>query len=172
MPLQVGMLVVGACAAQLDRCVFARLTSQAVEVREGGCLAGHRLSIADCRQGVSAYGGARRLLLTDCRVLRSRCEGLLLAGGHTNAATAAQALLGLDKPPPWATERGGGIVRAVHELATEQGARLGVRLEGCVVAGCGQFGVSADTARSCCCGAAGCWATTTPYSCSSRAART
>jgi hypothetical protein len=85
-----GVLVHGG-SAQLEGCSFRRCGGMAVEVRQGGSLQARGLHIEQCRQGVTAYGGARSVQLYDCHVLRCQLEGILADGSQTNAATAAQA---------------------------------------------------------------------------------
>jgi hypothetical protein len=56
-------LPAGGLQADLVDCRFSNTAKQAIEVRQGGCLTGHGLHIEGCLQGVSAYGGARSVVL-------------------------------------------------------------------------------------------------------------
>eukprot|EP00899_Mesostigma_viride_P006588 jgi/Mesvir1/15930/Mv08253-RA.1 len=144
---EVAVLVVGG-RAKMDCCTFTRTAKQAVEVREGGELLARQLTITDCHQGLSAYGGARLLLLQDCTIQRCRKEGVLIAGNFSNAATDMQAmLLHFRKPqgaPPDSTV-GREVSKAAHAWGKQMGIALTAVLLGCTIRGCGQFGVSADT---------------------------
>jgi hypothetical protein len=49
--------------ATLLDCKFINTAKQAIEVRQGATLTGYGLHIEGCSQGVSAYGGARSVML-------------------------------------------------------------------------------------------------------------
>ena len=141
------LLLVGAVSARLERCAFRRCANMAVEVRQGASLAARGVSIDSCKQGVSAYGGARRVHLVDCDVARTRHEGVMAAGTYESAATAAAALAmpGLAGRAP---RDGSAASRATEEAEAwgkRQGTELSVALEGCALTGCGNFGVSLDS---------------------------
>ncbi|PNH12438.1 hypothetical protein TSOC_000697, partial [Tetrabaena socialis] len=144
---EVGLLVAGG-GARLDRCSFVRTKAQAIEVREGGELEANRLAITECRQGVSAYGGARSVLLRNSVILRSAQEGVLLAGTFTNAATDAQDDAGLNGRGPMRSESARAATEQAHAWGRQQGTSLQVQLLGCTIAHCRQFGVSADSGAS------------------------
>jgi Right handed beta helix region len=106
-----GLLIVDdSASATVKNRSFHGLPMMAIEVREGGSLVGSNLSIARCRQGICAYGGAKKVVLSDCIVrdcLREGIflegtfvivrdclrEGIFLEGTFVNAATMAQQSL-------------------------------------------------------------------------------
>ncbi|GLC40177.1 HSP70/90 co-chaperone [Pleodorina starrii] len=143
-----GLLVTGQCEARLARCAFRKTASQAVEVRMGGALVADAVTITDCRQGVTAYGGARSVVLRDCVIVGSKRENVLLDGSYENAVTEA---------PAAAAQRAGGAggifsARAVAMAASEWGKRRGIQLHAtllsCTISRAGCLGVSADGGAS------------------------
>ena len=127
-----GLLVHGG-SALLQGCTFLRCNGAAVEVRQGGSLSAVDTRIEECRQGVSAYGGARDVRLRGCVVLRCSNEGIVAAGSSENAATAAQAALlpqltqnpSKDPSTRRVTERGGaGVGQAAAGRAAVDADRV------------------------------------------------
>jgi Right handed beta helix region len=89
-----GLLIVDDNAsATVKNCSFHGLPMMAIEVQEGGSLVGSNLSITRCRQGICAYGGAKKVVLSDCTVRDCLREGIFLEGTFVNAATMAQQSL-------------------------------------------------------------------------------
>eukprot|EP00775_Hariotina_reticulata_P005368 gene5368-5603_t len=84
-----GLLVCGG-QADLIRCYFQNCRLHAMEVRQGGSLTADFTVVDHCQQGVIAYGGARRVRLTECSITNTSKEGVLAAGTYENAATVAQ----------------------------------------------------------------------------------
>ncbi|GFR46790.1 hypothetical protein Agub_g8421, partial [Astrephomene gubernaculifera] len=140
---EVGLLVVGG-RARLEHCTFARLACQAVEVREGGELEAAWLHVSECRQGVSAYGGARRLVLKHCRILRCAREGVLAAGTYSNAATEIQET----GYRPVSSKSQARATETAREWGKAHGTQLDALLVGCEIAHCRVFGISADSGAS------------------------
>ena len=135
---EVGVLIAGPSAfARLERCSFLRLTKQAVECREGGAAELADCVIDRCMQGVSCYGGARRLDLLRCRISNCAKEGVMVSGSRLNAATRAQEA---------ALPRQGNAttLAAQHWGEKQAGHQLEVRIECCEVRSCGTYGLSLD----------------------------
>lgn len=77
-------------AAVLQGCSFLRCKLHAIEVREGGSLWASDTVIDSCKQGVTAYGGAKHVELHRCSISNTAKECVLAAGSYENAATVAQ----------------------------------------------------------------------------------
>ncbi|EFJ39514.1 hypothetical protein VOLCADRAFT_100877 [Volvox carteri f. nagariensis] len=144
---EAGLLVTGACTARLAGCVFTRTAAQAIEVREGGKLIADRVTITNCNQGVSAYGGARTVVLRDCTIVGSKRENVLLSGTYVNAATEAQHGLGGDGRKARSASAAVATAEA-EEWGRRNSTPLDVALLDCTISGSGQFGVSADRGTS------------------------
>lgn len=142
---EAGLLVCGKGAqAVLQGCSFRKCALHAIEVREGGSLSARNTTIDSCKQGVSAYGGAKSVQLFGCSISNTAKEGVLAAGSFENAATAAQHEV---RDP-----RVSAYTSASHRSATEQaqawgkahGMQLSLTMSDCSLRGCGNFGVSVD----------------------------
>ena len=121
--------------AVLEGCSFWNLKKQAVEVRMGGSVELHGCHIRDCKQGVIAYGGARRVEITNCEISHNNREGVLADGENLNAATRAQGI----KCP---TNNSATI--AAQKWAREAKVQLEVIISSSVVKDNGYFGLSLD----------------------------
>lgn len=133
----VGVLVVQG-HANIKRCTFENLAKQAVEVREGGSAKLHECHIRKCRQGVAAYGGARRLEITNCKIEDIGREGVVVNGENPNAATRAQFEFTnhLANLSP--------VTRAASEWAQKTGILLEVFISSSIVKGSQFYGLSLD----------------------------
>ncbi|GBG86594.1 hypothetical protein CBR_g41659 [Chara braunii] len=133
---EAGVLIAGG-HAELSHCSFRRTAKQAIEVREGGTLHAESISIVDCMQGVTAYGGARRVCIKNSRIEGSMMENVVAAGTFENAPTAMQRETGF-----------GGYKNETSAAAALWGKERAIQLElvlsGCTIARSGQFGLSAD----------------------------
>ena len=124
------------CARGLIRahgCIFKNTAKQAVEVREGGSFVGECLRIEACLQGVSVYGGAKEVSLTDCEIAFCVQEGMLVAGTFANAATIAGEIL-----------QGNTTSKAAEIWGRARGVQTTVCLEGTTIKNSGRFGASID----------------------------
>jgi hypothetical protein len=138
-----GLLVHGG-SALLEGCTFVRCGSMGIEVRQGGSLSARNTRVEECRQGISAYGGARRVRLRGCAVLRCSDEGILASGSSENAASAAQSQVVQENLGP----RDPSAARATEEAKAwgkRQQAELQVALADCQVSHNGSFGLSLDS---------------------------
>lgn len=124
--------------ANIKRCTFLNLAKQAVEVREGGSVKLHECHIRKCFQGVSAYGGARRLEITNCKIEDVAREGVLVNGENLNAATRAQLEFTND------LARMSPVTRAASEWAQKTGILLEVFISSSIVKGSQFYGLSLD----------------------------
>lgn len=138
-----GLLLHGG-AARLARCTFRRCANMAIEVRQGGCLTAHDVVIEACKQGVSAYGGARRVELVRCTIARTRLEGILAAGTYENAATAAMNA-GLERRGPAHDPKSRAVTEEAEAWGKRQQTELELLAEGCSLLRCGSFGASLDS---------------------------
>lgn len=132
----VGVLVANSCSAFLLSCVFERLGSQAVEVREGGSLEAYGCRMEQCKQGVSAYGGARSVLLQGCWIKRCFKEGVLASGSVVNVATQMQASI---KPG-----RGNAVSKQAADWGRARRLSLSLSVTDCVISHNGSLGLSID----------------------------
>ncbi|KAL3910970.1 MAG: hypothetical protein SGPRY_008870 [Prymnesium sp.] len=135
---EVGLLVAGNSAAYILSCLFQRLTEHAIEVREGASLEAHDCQIQSCRQGVSAYGGARSVKLEGCAILNCSDEGVLFKGSDTNAATKAQSRLLTEPKLPTITAQ-------AEAWGREQRLKLRCFITDCNISHNGNFGISIDS---------------------------
>ncbi|CAJ1408069.1 unnamed protein product [Effrenium voratum] len=88
---EVGILVAEGGRAIVKDCHFSNILRQAIEVRAAGELEVQDSTFRRVRQGVSAYGGARSVVLRDVIVDMSFDEGVLACGDQQNAETRQQA---------------------------------------------------------------------------------
>lgn len=121
--------------ALLERCTFTNLKKQAVEVRMGGSVELRGCHIRNCKQGVTAYGGARRVEIINCEISHNIREGVLANGENLNAATRAQHGPAITNNP---------VSIAAHEWAQEAKIQLEVVISSSVVKDNGYYGLSLD----------------------------
>lgn len=144
---EVGVLIVG--SAFLQRCTFLRCAKQAMEVREGGSLECNQVTVEDCLQGLAAYGGAERVVLRGCTILRSQKEGIMAAGTFQNASghlqREARALTEGDSSK---LEEGNSTSREAVAWGRARKTQLELRMSDCLIACCGNFGVTVDEGAS------------------------
>jgi hypothetical protein len=129
----VGLLAEG--NAVLERCSFTNLKKQAVEVRMGGSVELRGCHIRNCKQGVVAYGGARRVEIINCEISHNIREGVLASGENLNAATRAQNAAVTTNNP---------ATIAAQEWGQEAKIQLEVVISSSVVKDNGYFGLSLD----------------------------
>ena len=87
---EAGLLACAEGHAHVIGCKFIRTSKQAIEVREGGSLELVNSEIDSCYQGISAYGGARSVVVKNTVISRTKNEAILVAGSFVNAATRMQ----------------------------------------------------------------------------------
>jgi len=125
--------------ATLRNCSFKQLPFMAIEVREGGSLTAETVEIVGCRQGITAYGGARQIDITNCLISKSLFEGIMVAGSFQNAATAIQVENQTKElTPAQATSE------AAVQWARARGIQLCASIRKTTIQACGQFGLSID----------------------------
>ena len=140
-----GLLVATGAHADVIGSSFKRCGRQAVEVREGSSLVMACSTIEDSAQGVSAYGGAERVVLQNCSILRSQREGVLAAGSYENAATAAQDEFGTRRLRPFTSADSRRATEQAEAYGKQLGVELDVVIENCTIAQSGMFGLSLDS---------------------------
>lgn len=131
-----GVLVAGG-SALIKRCVFSRCFNLAIEVRQGGSLECVETTVDGCRKGVCAYGGARRVSLHRCSILRSKTEGVMAMGTFENAATVLQM--------ETSGVRSGAkndAALAAEKWSKAHNVQLELKMTECVVSESGSIGVS------------------------------
>lgn len=143
---EVGLLVCGEGAeAVLHGCSFRRCKLQAVEVRQGGSLCASHTVIEHCMQGISAYGGAKRVELYSCSIQNTNREGVLAAGSFENAATAAQGEVRDPRVSAHSSQSAKSASEAADAWGKQKGQQLALVMQDCSLKGCGNFGVSIDS---------------------------
>ncbi|KAJ3219024.1 Zinc finger CCCH domain-containing protein 7A [Dinochytrium kinnereticum] len=133
-PNECGLLVHGGTAV-VAGCLFEETGKQAIEVRQGGRLEMRYTVIRKCGQGISAYGGARRVFIDRCRIERSKNEGVLAVGSQQNAPTRAQSMF--ERP---LTE----VTAQAHEWGLKNSTDLDVVILRSEIKENGTFGLSLD----------------------------
>jgi hypothetical protein len=131
-------------AAVLQGCTFTRCKLHAIEVREGGSLWASDVHIDSCRQGVSAYGGAKHVQLHGCHISNTVEEGVLAAGSYQNAATVAMSAYIRDRASPYTSATAKQATEAAQEWGRQHGQQLTLIMSDCSLRGCCQFGLSVD----------------------------
>lgn len=142
---EAGLLVCGKGAhATLQGCSLRRCKLHAVEIREGGSVYACNTVIEDCRQGFTAYGGARSVELYGCSILNTSKEGVLAAGSYENAATAAQREGRDSRISPFTSETHRRATEEAEAWGKQHGQQLTLVMSDCTLKGCGNFGISVD----------------------------
>ncbi|KAJ3106906.1 Zinc finger CCCH domain-containing protein 7A [Phlyctochytrium planicorne] len=130
-----GLLLHGG-SAELRRCHFKNTGKQAIEVRQFGSIEAYDTVIDGCNQGITAYGGARRVHLERCKILNCRKEGILATGTKQNLASRAQA--------PWTPSTNSDLSEEINQLGILDGTDLDVVMKSCEVRDCLYLGISID----------------------------
>lgn len=142
---EAGLLVCGEGAhAVLQRCAFRHCKLHAVEIREGGSLCASYTTVQSCKQGFSAYGGARSVELYHCSIQDISREGVLAAGSFENAATVAQRTIHPPRTSRFSSETMRQATEAAEAWGKQHGQQLTLVMVDCSLQGCGNFGVSID----------------------------
>ena len=136
-----GICIVGEeSVAVLSKCTFTRLPNMAIEAREGGSLIADEIEILECKQGITAYGGAEQINIHGSHIERCKHEGILLAGSFENAATMHQQVF---EPKAKLTDAF-RVSESAREWARSRGIQLSAKVVNCSVIGCESFGISID----------------------------
>eukprot|EP00878_Enallax_costatus_P012633 GHUV01013196.1.p1 GENE.GHUV01013196.1~~GHUV01013196.1.p1 ORF type:complete len:404 (+),score=83.83 GHUV01013196.1:91-1302(+) len=141
-----GAVLVHGGHADIGSCSFKQCGGMAVEVRQGGSVSVQDSTIKLCGQGICAYGGARHIEVVNCSIQHTAKEGILAAGTYENAATVAQHKAGIpNRLTPFRDASSQAATLEAEAWGRKQQQGLVLKVTGCNVSGCGNFGLSIDS---------------------------